>query len=222
VFNASSYRLHDSDRGSAGYRFRRADGHGSGEPESPGSACDPDADSRSAPEPAFPELRRAAYRCLRQPVVLEDALLPMVRETIADHRSEFERLIHGFRRWGAYFQAPVEETVDGVIRGLQLALEFHDHSVERRPRRVVAMASEIARACGTLDEDVDMEDIYYAVALSNIGKIGMPSTVLAKQQLLNEQDWAELRRHPECAWRILREIPQLRGDADLLYAVHAQ
>jgi response regulator RpfG family c-di-GMP phosphodiesterase len=176
----------------------------------------------SAAEPALPELSRAAYRCLRQPVGLEDELLPVVREAIADHRSEFERPIHGFRPRVRTSKAPVEETVDGVIRAMQLALEFHDHSAERRPRRVVAMASEIARACGISDEDVDMEDIYYAAALSDIGKIGVPSTVLAKQQLLNEADWAELRRHPEHAWRILREIPQLRGAADLLFAAHEQ
>ena len=174
----------------------------------------------SAPEPALPELSRAAYRCLRHPVDLQDELLPVVREAIADHRSELERPIHGLYPRVRASKVPVEETVDGVVRALQLALEFHDHSAERRPRRVVAMASEIARACGITDEAVEMEDIYYAAALSDIGKIGVPATILAKQQLLGEGDWAELRRHPEHAWRILREIPQLRGASSLLYAAH--
>ena len=176
----------------------------------------------SAPEPALPELSRAAYRCLRHPVDLSEELMPVVREAIADHRSELERPIHSFRPRARISKAPVEETVDGAVRALQLALEFHDHSAERRPRRVVAMASEIARACGLDDGSVEMEDIYYAAALSDVGKLGVPSTVLAKQQLLNEADWMELHRHPEHAWRILREVPQLRGAADLLYAAREQ
>jgi cyclic di-GMP phosphodiesterase len=176
----------------------------------------------SAPEPALPELSRAAYRCLRHPVLLDDELMPVVREAIADHRSELERPIHILRPRVRASKAPVQETVDGVIRALQLSLEFHDRSAERRPRRVVAIASEIARACGIEDGSVELEDIYYAAALSDIGKLGVPSSILAKQQLLNELDWAELHRHPEHAWRILREIPQLRGAADLLYAAHEQ
>jgi HD-GYP domain-containing protein (c-di-GMP phosphodiesterase class II) len=112
----------------------------------------------------------------------------------------------------------LEDTIDGVIRALQLALEFHDRSAERRPRRVVAMASELARACGIDDGSPEMEDIYRAAALSDIGKLGVPATILGKQQRLNELDWIQLKQHPEHAWRILREIPELRGAANVLYA----
>ena len=45
----------------------------------------------NTPEPALPELSRAAYRCLRHPVALDDELMPVVREAIVDHRSEAER-----------------------------------------------------------------------------------------------------------------------------------
>ena len=38
----------------------------------------------TTPEPALPELSRAAYRCLRHPAHLEDELLPLVAEAIAD------------------------------------------------------------------------------------------------------------------------------------------
>ena len=176
----------------------------------------------NTPEPALPELSRAAYRCLRHPVALEDELMPVVREAIVDHRSEAERPVRMHHPRAYMSKVPLEATLDGVVRALQLVLEFHDQSAERRPRRVVAMASEIARACGIADGSVEMEDIYHAAALSDIGKIGVPSTILSKRELLNELDWAELRRHPEHAWRILREIPPFRGAADLLYAAREQ
>jgi hypothetical protein len=38
-----------------------------------------------------------------------------------------------------------------------------------------------------------MQDIYYAAAPSDNGKIGVQPTVLANQQLLKDTDWAELR-----------------------------
>jgi len=174
------------------------------------------------PEPALPELSRAAYRVLRHPLDIADELMPVVREAIADHRSEVERPIRVLHPRIRASKLPVEETVEGVVRSLQLALELHDHSAERRPRRVVAMASEIARALGIADGSVEMEDIYYAAALSDVGKIGVPAGVLTKQRLLDDEDWAELRRHPEHAWRLLREVPPLRGAADLLYAAREQ
>ncbi len=172
----------------------------------------------SAPEPALPELSRAAYRCIRHPVDLRDELVPIIGEAIADYRTERERPVRipAPRRIDSV--RPLEDTIEGFIRSLQLALEFHDRSAERRPRRVIAMASELARACGIADGSPEMEDIYRAAALSDIGKIGVPATVLSKQQPLNELDWQELRRHPEHSWRILREVPELRGAAELLYA----
>jgi HD-GYP domain-containing protein (c-di-GMP phosphodiesterase class II) len=80
------------------------------------------------------------------------------------------------------------------------------------------MASEMARMCGIADGTPDMEDIYHAGELSDLGKLGVPETILSKQQPLNELDWQEVRKHPEDSWRILRGVPELRGAADLLYA----
>ena len=169
-------------------------------------------------EPALPELSRAAYRCLRHPIDVERELIPLISEAVADFRTERERptRIPALRR--VHASRPIEDTVEGLIRALRLALEFHDRSTERRPRRVIAMASELARACGIVDGTPEMEDIYRAAALSDIGKLGVAPTVLGKQQPLNELDWQELHRHPEHSWRILREIPEFRGAAELLYA----
>jgi hypothetical protein len=107
-------------------------------------------------------------------VDLQDELLPVVREAIADHPSELERPIHGLYPRVRASKIPVEETVDGVFRALQRALESPEHSAERRPRRMVAMASEreSSRACGITDEAVEVEGIYYAAALFDSGKIG--------------------------------------------------
>jgi len=172
----------------------------------------------SAPEPALPELSRVAYRCLRHPVDAEAELVPLVSEAIADYRTERERPVRIPKLRRSDSKRPLEDTIEGVIRSLQLALEFHDRSAERRPRRVIAMASELARASGLADGTAEMEDIHRAAALSDLGKIGVPATVLSKQQPLNELDWQELRRHPEHSWRILREVPELRGASELLYA----
>jgi response regulator RpfG family c-di-GMP phosphodiesterase len=86
------------------------------------------------------------------------------------------------------------ETVGWVIRSLQLTQEFHDHSAERWTRWVVVLASEIARACGIDDESVEMKGIYYAAALSGIGKTWVTATITAKDELLSEKDGAELHR----------------------------
>ena len=172
----------------------------------------------TSPEPALPELSRAAYRCLRHPSDIETELIPLVSEAVADFRTERERPVRTPQLRRRASDRSAEDTIDGLVRALQLSLEFHDRSAERRPRRVIAMATELARACGIDDGTPEMEDIYRAAALSDIGKLGVAATVLSKQQPLNDLDWQELRKHPEHSWRILREVPELRGAAELLYA----
>jgi HD-GYP domain-containing protein (c-di-GMP phosphodiesterase class II) len=57
-----------------------------------------------------------------------------------------------------------------------------------------------------------------AALLHDIGKIGVPDSILKKQGPLTSEERALINRHPEYSWSILRLFPGLQ-DASL-YALH--
>lgn len=57
---------------------------------------------------------------------------------------------------------------------------------------------------------VDRQRVYLAGLLHDIGKIGVPDALLLKESGLTEQEYEEIKRHPDQGWRILYDLEQLR------------
>ena len=68
--------------------------------------------------------------------------------------------------------------------------------------RVTSYTMAIAERCG----DHDPERLRLAGDLHDVGKIGVPDAVLNHPGRLGEEEFAEIRRHPEAGERILRPI----------------
>lgn len=71
---------------------------------------------------------------------------------------------------------------------------------------------EVARHAVAIGVEMDLDewelrDLRRAALLHDIGKLGVPNTVLDKAGELNADEWAILRRHPADAYRLLRRIP---------------
>ena len=56
--------------------------------------------------------------------------------------------------------------------------------------------------------------------LHDIGKMGVPDQILRKTGSLNEQEWQEMRRHPQYAYDLLHPIAYLRPALDIPYCHH--
>jgi len=54
----------------------------------------------------------------------------------------------------------------------------------------------------------------------DIGKIGVEENILTKQKALNEEEWEEIRRHPEIGYRITVNIPELSSIAESILCHH--
>lgn len=76
-------------------------------------------------------------------------------------------------------------------------LELTDHG-----RRVALLAMQLADAVGGFDLERKRE-IGLAGALHDIGKHGIDPAVLEKHGRLDDEDWAEIHRHPELGERVL-------------------
>jgi len=65
-----------------------------------------------------------------------------------------------------------------------------------------------------------MRDLELGALLHDVGKIGVPDSVLHKPTDLSEIEWAKMRLHPLHGQDILRDIPFLRGAARIVAQHH--
>jgi putative two-component system response regulator len=60
----------------------------------------------------------------------------------------------------------------------------------------------------------------YGFLLHDVGKLGIPDRILAKDGPLTGEEWSQMRRHPEIGVRILAGIPFLEGACAIVSAHH--
>ena len=80
-------------------------------------------------------------------------------------------------------------------------LDLRDVGTARHSQTVGRYAECIARELGLADDRV--ERIRAAGVLHDIGKLGVADAVLKKPGPLTDEEWVEMRRHPELGARIL-------------------
>ncbi|MCI2061697.1 MAG: diguanylate cyclase [Eubacteriaceae bacterium] len=94
-----------------------------------------------------------------------------------------------------------------TIYALTAAIDTKDHYTFNHSKNVAYYASELAYATG-LDADT-VEIIREAGLLHDIGKIGIPETVLNKPGKLTEEEFEIMKNHVESSVGIIRYLPSL-------------
>jgi putative two-component system response regulator len=88
-----------------------------------------------------------------------------------------------------------------TLERLALAAEFRDDETGWHTERVGEAAAVLATALGLPDEEVFL--IRRAAPLHDVGKIGIPDSVLRKPGALTEAEWRTMKQHTTIGARIL-------------------
>ncbi|OLC72375.1 MAG: two-component system response regulator [Deltaproteobacteria bacterium 13_1_40CM_4_68_19] len=112
--------------------------------------------------------------------------------------------------------AGVAQSYSNTLVALVNALDAREHETSDHSQRVVRYTLAIARRMGICGQE--LEDIGRGALLHDIGKIGVPDSILLKPGPLTHAEWVEMRRHPEVGSRILEEIEFLRPAAEIVLA----
>ena len=107
-----------------------------------------------------------------------------------------------------------EETLEGWAR----ALEFRDHETEGHSRRVTELTLKLASTLGLSREE--LTHIRRGALLHDIGKVGIPDSILLKPGPLTTEERAIMQQHSHYAWEILSPIEFLRPALDIPYSHH--
>jgi diguanylate cyclase (GGDEF)-like protein/putative nucleotidyltransferase with HDIG domain len=97
-----------------------------------------------------------------------------------------------------------------TLLSLAEAVDLRDSGTAQHSHRVGEYCERLARHLGLSQSRVARVRI--AGILHDIGKVGIPDSILAKEGPLDEGEWTEMRKHPEIGARILgtRELVDVR------------
>jgi PAS domain S-box-containing protein len=107
---------------------------------------------------------------------------------------------------------------DATIEGWSRALDLRDRETEGHTQRVTDMTVQLADLLGI--STTDLVHIRRGALLHDIGKMGVPDSILYKTGPLTEEEWAIMHRHPEFAFEMLSPISYLRQALDIPYGHH--
>jgi HD-GYP domain-containing protein (c-di-GMP phosphodiesterase class II) len=83
---------------------------------------------------------------------------------------------------------------------------------------VTELTLKLAQAMGV--EEDDLTNIRYGALLHDIGKIGVPDSILFKPGPLTDEEWAVMKEHPRMAYNMIAPIDYLRPALDIPYYHH--
>jgi PAS domain S-box-containing protein/putative nucleotidyltransferase with HDIG domain len=107
-----------------------------------------------------------------------------------------------------------ERTIEGWSR----ALDYRDKETEGHSQRVTELTINMARELGMNEEE--LVHVRRGALLHDIGKMGIPDSVLLKPGSLTEEEWKIMRLHPVYSYELLHPIDYLRASLDIPYCHH--
>ena len=107
---------------------------------------------------------------------------------------------------------------DSTIEGWGKALNLRDMETEDHTQRVTEMTVHIARIFGKSEREI--VHMRRGALLHDIGKMGVPDSILMKDGPLNPEEEMVMHKHPLYAFEILMPIAYLRPALDIPYCHH--
>lgn len=110
------------------------------------------------------------------------------------------------------------EAYNATLEGWSMALEMRERETAGHSKRVVELTLQLARALGVPEDE--LVHIRRGALLHDIGKMGIPDSILLKPSSLTDDEWVVMRQHPNYAFDLLKGIPFLKQAIDIPYCHH--
>lgn len=129
---------------------------------------------------------------------------------VIDHAELFEELEQSNVDLGLAYE--------NTLRGWARALELRHQETKGHSERVTNLTVEMARLLGFGGEELD--HIRRGAILHDVGKMGIPDSILLKPGPLTRAEWEIMRLHPVYAYEMLSSIKFLRPALEIPHAHH--
>jgi putative two-component system response regulator len=164
-------------------------------------------------------LRLGAYDYLIKPFNLD-----MVRLTL-QRALQFRQMTLDNRSYQQYLEEQVQSRTQELqdflfhsVQSLSLALEARDPYTQGHGQRVGEIMLFLARQLGIGTEH--FETLRLAGLLHDIGKIGVPDSILLKKEKLSPAEYEIMKDHVYIGYKILSPIPYLKDVSRYVFEHH--
>ncbi|MEQ9460556.1 MAG: HD-GYP domain-containing protein [Phycisphaeraceae bacterium] len=106
----------------------------------------------------------------------------------------------------------------GTLKALTASLDAKDPYTRGHSERVALISQQIARKIGLSEHEA--ERVRIAGLVHDVGKIGVPERVLLKNGRLDDEEFEQIKKHPEIGYRILKDVPPLDDVRDGVLTHH--
>jgi putative nucleotidyltransferase with HDIG domain len=142
----------------------------------------------------------------------------LLEKELEDYRKNLELMV---RQRTEQLQAAlnsVEGTYDETLEALGAALDLRDDETAGHSQRVTRYSQEISRVMGCSNEQ--LKQITRGACLHDIGKIGVPDSILRKPGKLTEDEWVIMRTHARIGFELVSRIGFLAPAAEIVLTHH--
>jgi putative nucleotidyltransferase with HDIG domain len=119
-----------------------------------------------------------------------------LKQEIAERKLAEERLQQSY--------AKLQKNLDEIVHAMSLTVEKRDPYTAGHQKRTTELAMALAGEMGLSEHQI--KGIQMAALIHDIGKISIPAEILSKPGKLSEVEMQMVRRHPQTAFEILKEI----------------
>jgi HD-GYP domain-containing protein (c-di-GMP phosphodiesterase class II) len=112
----------------------------------------------------------------------------------------------------------LDATYFQTVTALAAAMEAKDHYTAEHADMLATMATAVGRRLGLSERE--QRQLQYAAVLHDIGKIGIPGTILNKPGKLTEDEFAVMAEHTLIGERIISRIEYLRPISRIVRSAH--
>ncbi|MBU4439873.1 MAG: diguanylate cyclase [Firmicutes bacterium] len=105
-----------------------------------------------------------------------------------------------------------------IMDSIKTTLFEKSNETEEHAERMADLAKHLGRALA-LDQE-DLVALELVATLHDIGKISIDCKLLNKNGKLTDEEWTEIKKHPEVGYRIAQTVPELRKISEYILCHH--
>lgn len=107
---------------------------------------------------------------------------------------------------------------NALLTSIQATLYQKSHETKEHGERMSRMARSLGRSLALSERQ--LQDLELLASLHDIGKICIDAAILNKPGKLSDEEWKEMKKHPETGYRFAQAMPDIRHIADSILYHH--
>lgn len=110
------------------------------------------------------------------------------------------------------------ENMLSTLKGMAKILDARDPHTSQHSTRVTNFSMAVANIINLSEEEKDV--LYIAASLHDIGKVGIPDSILLKKDKLTDEEFMIIKKHPDIGADILKQLPPMARETEIIRYHH--